>query len=72
MAPFRWPNVQNDLALAKEVATRKPDAHTDWEQIASILSQAFSTTEKNVERSWLPRKDKSSARQACCRRQKVA
>ena len=27
MTPFRWPNIQNDLALAKEVAARKPQTH---------------------------------------------
>lgn len=41
MAPFRWPNIQNDLALAKEVAARKPQTHQDWDEIASVPSGVF-------------------------------
>ena len=40
--------MQNDLVLAKEVAARKPQTHHDWDEIALILSEAFSTTEKKI------------------------
>ena len=49
MPPFRWPALGNDLALAKEVAVRKPQTPNDWDEIARVLSEAFSTTDKNIE-----------------------
>ena len=49
MPPFRWPALGNDLALAKEVAVRKPQTPNDWDEIAHVLSEAFSTTEKKIE-----------------------
>ena len=49
MAPFRWPMARNDLQLAMEVAARRPVVPADWDTIAQILSQEFSSTEKVVE-----------------------
>ncbi|KAK3755168.1 hypothetical protein QZH41_010692 [Actinostola sp. cb2023] len=49
MAPFRWPSMTNDIMLATEVSSRKPKTSSEWEQVASILSLAFSTSEKPVE-----------------------
>ena len=49
MAPFRWPNIQNDLALAKEVAARKPQTHQDWDEIASVPSGVFSSDSNRVD-----------------------
>ena len=49
MPPFRWPSLRNDLALAKEVAARKPKNPNEWDEIANVLSHTFSTTDKEVE-----------------------
>ena len=49
MAPFRWPSIQNDLALAKEVASRKPQTHQDWDEIATFLSGVFSSDSNRVD-----------------------
>ena len=49
MAPFRWPSIQNDLALAIEVASRKPETHQDWDEIASVLSEVFSSDSNRVD-----------------------
>ena len=49
MAPFKWPNIQNDLALAKEVAARKPQTHQDWDEIASVPSGVFSSDSNRVD-----------------------
>lgn len=51
MAPFRWPTVANNLQLATEVAARRPNSPSDWEVIAVVLSQAFSTDDNQVELS---------------------
>lgn len=61
MAPFRWPTTSNDIMLATEVAARKLKSPADWETIARILSQAFSSDDKQVDltgracREWLER-----------------
>ncbi|XP_078364715.1 uncharacterized protein LOC144649134 [Oculina patagonica] len=47
MAPFRWPTVANNLQLDTEVAARRPNSPSDWEVIAVVLSQAFSTDDDN-------------------------
>ena len=49
MAPFRWPSIQNDLALAIEVASRKPETHQDWDEIASVLSEVFSSDSNRID-----------------------
>ena len=49
MSPFRWPELGNDVALATEVAARRPQKPQDWEDIAQALSQAFSTPEKEIQ-----------------------
>ena len=51
MPPFRWSSIGNDIMLATEVATRRPSSSSEWEVIAGILSQAFSTVEKPVDLS---------------------
>ena len=49
MSPFCWPSIQQDLALAREVAARKPEKKTsDWDAVALALSEAFSTDEKVI------------------------
>ena len=50
MSPFCWPSIQQDLALAREVAARKPEKKkpSDWDAVALAQSQAFSTDEKVV------------------------
>ena len=49
MPQFRWPELSNDVALAREVASTRPSKSTDWENIAGVLSTQFSTEEKPVE-----------------------
>ena len=46
--PFRWPQTNADIMLAKEVATRRPTSAADWEEIGRLLSQLFSTENKKV------------------------
>ena len=48
MPPFRWPSIQQDLALAREGAARKPEKASDWDAVALAVSQAFSTDEKVI------------------------
>lgn len=49
MPQFRWPELQHDISLAREVAGSRPSKPSDWETIAGTLSVAFSTEEKAVE-----------------------
>ena len=49
MAPFRWPEMKHELALAKEVAKYFPEKPQEWDEVAKILSKAFSTNDKHVE-----------------------
>ena len=49
MAPFRWPSLKNDIALAKEVASRKPQTHQELDEIATVLSEVFSSVSNRVE-----------------------
>ena len=62
MSPFRWPSIQQDLALAREVAARKPGKKpSDWDAVALAPSQAFSTDEKVVTlkaRGWRERMER--------------
>ena len=46
MGPFRWPKVENDIALCKEIIARRPTKADDWEEIAEFLSSLL-TTENN-------------------------
>ena len=39
----------NDLALAKEGASRKPQTHQDGDEIASVLSEVFSSDSNRVD-----------------------
>ena len=49
MAPFRWPDTQHDIVLAREVAANRPQKPQDWEAIADTLSNDFSTEDRKVE-----------------------
>ena len=49
MAPFRWPKVEYDIALCKEVIDRPPAKAEDWEDIAVSLSSLFSTENNQVQ-----------------------
>ena len=44
MCPFRWPVVQNDINLAKEVVANNPEKPCDWDAIAIGLQSLFSGT----------------------------
>ncbi|CAB3995591.1 Hypothetical predicted protein [Paramuricea clavata] len=44
MGPFRWPMLQNDVDLAKEVVATRPEKPSDWDNIASRLNPIFSLT----------------------------
>lgn len=48
MAPFRWPELSHDVALAIEVMATRPDKAQDWENIAEMLSGSFSSADKAV------------------------
>lgn len=48
MPRFGWPELRNDVALAREVASTRPTKSADWE-ITGILSAQFSTKEKPVD-----------------------
>ena len=45
----RWPSIHNDLALAKEVPSRKPQVHQEWNELATVLSEVFSSDSNRVE-----------------------
>ena len=49
MPQFRWPELQHDLSLAKEVTSRRPSKPADWEVIAETLSADFSIKDKPPE-----------------------
>ena len=49
MPQFRWPSVEHDIALAKEVVGRRPTKLSDWETIARVLSSAFTSPSKVVD-----------------------
>jgi hypothetical protein len=49
MAPFRWPSIENDIALAREVAASRPEKSNDWDEIATRLSEHFSIDGKYVD-----------------------
>ena len=44
MCPFRWPVVQNDIDLAKEVVANNPEKPCDWDAVAIGLQSLFSRT----------------------------
>ena len=49
MAPFRWPSIQYDAMLCKEVLAKRPSSPNDWDIVAEVLSQVFSTEDKPVQ-----------------------
>lgn len=49
MAPFCWPRIENEIALAREVASSRPEKPTDGDEIATRLSEHFSTEGKSVD-----------------------
>ena len=49
MAPFRWPDIWQELAVAKEVAKYGPKAlRVGRTEVAKIRSNAFSTGDKQI------------------------
>ena len=44
MCPFRWPVMQNDIDLVKEVVANNPEKPCDWDAIAVGLQSLFSRT----------------------------
>ena len=48
MPQFRWPQVENDISLAREVVGQRPSRPADWDIVAVVLSSAFSTPNKPV------------------------
>ena len=48
MPSFRWLDIQQDIALAKEVMSKRPKRIGEWDIIAGILNNIFSTEEKSV------------------------
>ena len=49
VAQFWWPELLNDVALAREFASTRPAKNGDWEKITGTLSAQFSTEEKPVD-----------------------
>lgn len=49
MAPFWWPELKHEVALAKEVARCFPEKPQEWDEVAKTLSKAFSSDGKQVE-----------------------
>ena len=48
MPNFRWPSLYNDISLAKEVISLRPEKTSDWETIATKLSAIFSSEEMPI------------------------
>ena len=48
MPSFRWPDLSNDIVLAKEVVSVRPAKPYEWDSIAATLSVLFSTEDKPV------------------------
>ena len=49
MGPFRWPKVDQDIALCKEIIARRFTKPDDWEDIAEFLSNLFTPENKPVQ-----------------------
>ena len=49
MALFQQSEIKHELALAQEVAKYFPEKPQEWDEVAKILSKAFSTDDKQVE-----------------------
>ena len=45
MPAFRWPKVENDLALCMEVIQLRPGKAENWDAVAASLTSAFNLTE---------------------------
>ena len=41
-ASFRWPEIWQDIALAKQVVSDRPTKPADWEILANALNTVFS------------------------------
>ena len=41
MAPFRWPEMKHELALAKEVAKYFPEKPQEWDKSSQNTQQSF-------------------------------
>ena len=48
MPSFQWPDLSNDIALAKEVISLHPNKPHEWDSIAATLSRFFSSEDKPV------------------------
>ena len=42
MPQFCWPEVKNDIYLAREVVGQRPSKLSEWEEIAAVLAASFS------------------------------
>ena len=49
MPQFRWPEVANDISLARKVVGRRPSKLADWEVIADKFSR-WEDSVKNKDR----------------------
>lgn len=49
MPQFRWPDIWHDIALAKEVISKRPKKPWDWDTIAINLNAVFSKDDKPVQ-----------------------
>lgn len=47
--PFRWPKVEQDIALCKEIVNRRPVKGEDWDDIAVSLSTLFTTEQNEIQ-----------------------
>ena len=48
MSPFRWPKLEHDIALCKEVIALRPKIAEEWDTLALALSVIFSTGDNMV------------------------
>ena len=48
MPNFRWPLLYHDISLAKEVINLRPEKPSDWETVATKLSDIFSSEEMPI------------------------
>lgn len=49
MLPFRWPPVEQDLHLAREVSSYRPEKWAEQDKIAETLCEVFIDGENFVE-----------------------
>jgi len=49
MAPFRWPKVDQDITLCKEIMVRRSAKTDNWEDIAEFPSNLFTAENNQVQ-----------------------